>query len=390
MAGLLTPGPTRIAAEELRKQRGSRGLLGAVGEPMSYAPNPVVAAIGQGLLGAQYLTGEKELGEGLASLSDITAMAVGSRLPPAMRKIFAGVNAKTADKAKLAQAEELDKAGVDNRSIWQQTGWFKGPDGKWRFEIDDSNSIPLGRSWGEAEDLKHGNSTVTRRQSALAHPAVSAAYPDSKNIGVVLKPNLGNSGSFSNDPDAFGATITAGADMAYGGKANRSTMLHELQHFAQDKEGFSRGGSPSEFKDQEKAQLYRDALSWAKEIQSMKKKIPGIDSMDAENALVKMYTENGMTDWLPSRAARDIGRQPYVLFPDKYKGSIYDQMESMVKTYGLDKRATPYGPQDMYHRLAGEAEARAVQSRMNMTPKQRGLLFPLDSYDVPLDQLIIR
>ena len=87
MAGLLAPGPTIAKAEELRKRRGSRGLLEAVGEPMSYAPNPVVAAVGQGLLGARYLTGEKELGSGLASLSDMTAMAVGSRLPPAIRNV---------------------------------------------------------------------------------------------------------------------------------------------------------------------------------------------------------------------------------------------------------------------------------------------------------------
>lgn len=85
MGGLLTPGPTRAKAEELRAQKGSRGLLDAVGTPMSYAPNPFVQMIGQGLLGAQYLTGEKEMGEGLASLSDMTAMAVGSRVPPLVR-----------------------------------------------------------------------------------------------------------------------------------------------------------------------------------------------------------------------------------------------------------------------------------------------------------------
>lgn len=45
---------------------------------------------------------------------------------------------------------------------------------------------------------------------------------------------------------------------------------------------------------------------------------------------------------------------------------------------------------DEYQRSAGEAEARAVQARMNMTAAERAASFPLDSYDAPLDQLIVR
>lgn len=88
MAGsLLDPGPTLVRAEELRQKRGSRGLLEAVGTPLSYAPNPVVSAIGSGLLGARYLTGEKPPEEGLLNLSNMTAMMVGSRLPEPLRHI---------------------------------------------------------------------------------------------------------------------------------------------------------------------------------------------------------------------------------------------------------------------------------------------------------------
>ena len=45
---------------------------------------------------------------------------------------------------------------------------------------------------------------------------------------------------------------------------------------------------------------------------------------------------------------------------------------------------------DAYKRLAGEAEARATQARINMTPEQRRAMFPEKSYDVPLNELIIR
>lgn len=50
---------------------------------------------------------------------------------------FAGEKAQTAAQDKLSQAKELDAQGTDNETIRQQTGWFKGVDGKWRFEISD-------------------------------------------------------------------------------------------------------------------------------------------------------------------------------------------------------------------------------------------------------------
>ncbi len=43
-----------------------------------------------------------------------------------------------------------------------------------------------------------------------------------------------------------------------------------------------------------------------------------------------------------------------------------------------------------YNRLGGEAEARATQARIPLDAAQRRALFPADSYDVPLDSLILR
>jgi hypothetical protein len=43
-----------------------------------------------------------------------------------------------------------------------------------------------------------------------------------------------------------------------------------------------------------------------------------------------------------------------------------------------------------YRNMAGEAEARAVQRRLNYTPTQRRAIIPLDDFDVPIDELITR
>lgn len=51
---------------------------------------------------------------------------------------YAGEKAKNADKAALNTAKEMEKNGTDAETIRQKTGWFRGADGKWRWEIDDS------------------------------------------------------------------------------------------------------------------------------------------------------------------------------------------------------------------------------------------------------------
>ena len=49
-----------------------------------------------------------------------------------------GLKAETADKSALEKAMELEKDGTDSEKIRKETGWFKEYDGKWRFEIDNS------------------------------------------------------------------------------------------------------------------------------------------------------------------------------------------------------------------------------------------------------------
>lgn len=51
---------------------------------------------------------------------------------------YAGERAETADLDALERAKEMQAAGVADETIRQETGWFTGMDGKWRWEIDDS------------------------------------------------------------------------------------------------------------------------------------------------------------------------------------------------------------------------------------------------------------
>lgn len=53
----------------------------------------------------------------------------------------AGERAKTADVARLSKAEELERQGKSREEIFDTTGWWRGKDGNWRFEIKDDPTL---------------------------------------------------------------------------------------------------------------------------------------------------------------------------------------------------------------------------------------------------------
>jgi hypothetical protein len=203
------------------------------------------------------------MGEGYdldrANLEKVTSLGMnmidpGAKAMPGVAGIFAGRWARNADHAALAEAERMEQAGHAAEDIWRTTGWGRGPvDNKWRFEIDDSQSIyhPMrdltpeqkkeARLWNDAELLKgflgqgmsptvaegafksaHGRlpeadaviqakysdpSFIKSKQEALSanlvdptafthitHPEVQEAYPEMANLPVEIKPTsvMGN------------------------------------------------------------------------------------------------------------------------------------------------------------------------------------------------------
>jgi len=151
--------------------------------------------------------------------------------------VFAGINALTADKEALAKAQQMIAQGVDPEDVWQETGWGRGADGKWRFEIDDSGSSLNMMNFPE----QSAASINTKLSELLKHPRVYQNYPESKNMSVLAKSESGSgTGTMMGGMD--GLMIVRGS-----GDNARSTTLHELQHAIQNREGFAKGGSPSQF-----------------------------------------------------------------------------------------------------------------------------------------------
>ena len=93
----------------------------------------------------------------------------------------AGEKAKTADVAKLSKAEELERQGKSREEIFDTTGWWRGEDDKWRFEIkDDVSKIDFSVF---NEDDRASLAEVYRNDELFK------AYPWLKNIRIKLEPS---------------------------------------------------------------------------------------------------------------------------------------------------------------------------------------------------------
>ena len=51
---------------------------------------------------------------------------------------YAGRKAAEVNLEELENAEKMEKEGKSFEEIFKRTGWFRGIDNRWRYEIDDS------------------------------------------------------------------------------------------------------------------------------------------------------------------------------------------------------------------------------------------------------------
>lgn len=101
----------------------------------------------------------------------------------------AGERAMTANMEKLKEAKEMLAKDADMETIYKKTGWHRGADGKWRFEIPDNlDKINL-------EELRD-NETVTLGR-IYDNPALYEAYPWLANLEVTTEFMNYNTGGYA-------------------------------------------------------------------------------------------------------------------------------------------------------------------------------------------------
>jgi hypothetical protein len=309
--------------------------------------------------------------------------------------IFAGIKAANGNTNALGTAKDMAMDGLSRDDIWKETGWFEDVDGKWKFEIDDSGLgvAPSGdRGLGPASGPSAIPVDINKH---LTHEELLRQYPDISKSGLTYTDDVTEAGSYTK-PGRFSErfTISAGenthgkhdsfkGEMDYGEpsfvnpEVTRSVMAHELQHGIQQREKFASGGSASEFSVVPSTELMKEfgkihddlTSSLAKELQAANgdfKKILKI----RKNADPDQY----------ERINNHLHLAGTTNFDDAKSYFIKTETEQL-------KRLSPH---QQYLNLAGEAEARNVQTRMNMTAAERAAIPPWETLDVPESDLVVR
>ena len=213
----------QYATKEAGKQLGYEGLATAGSEAGAQA--------------GQYLGGDT--GEFVGSLAGgvVTGSAGQTLGNPNKMDIIGGTRSDTMDPIMVDMAVRMENAGHLKQSIYRNTGLYRGADGNWRFEIDDSEMdfAPFDRD--QAGQLRPA-------YSVLKHDELYRAYPDmaEMDIGAMTEAQMrehpGVQGYVSPSRDEIRVNPRLSPE------EQRSTVMHEMQHAVQEREGHSGGASP--------------------------------------------------------------------------------------------------------------------------------------------------
>ena len=219
----------------------------------------------------------------------------------------------------LSVARKMEEEKKDAKAIKIATGWERGADGKWRYEmpdakIKDTMDVGGGHIVKRYEDDMLWNGG--KLSDVIDAPELFKAYPHLKDVRIETDAIMNDMPS-NGEYNAKTNTITIHADEL---KYMNSILNHEIQHVIQSIEGFDRGGSP---------RLVRGEIK--KRLAEVTKQI---------------------------RQLRAEGKE--------------DEAKAIVeKNRGLYNAYQANDDYNSYKSLAGEVEARNVQERMNMTSEER-------------------
>lgn len=318
--------------------------------------------------------------------------------------LYAGKNAKTADLNALSRAATMETEGTDVQTIRRETGWFRGMDGKWRFEVDDSGMEyrrdgdarlmeesgyrrlqELTDKW--ARNAENRGEPLTAEEAAeserleskyydrawaekyeladfLRHDDLFEAYPALRHTSVVFKETMpGVNGYY----DAGTDTIVLSKNLI--GSPDR-TLVHEIQHIIQGTEEFA-GGSNLDYwgyknKDRQAYKSDRRYLEAERRVRNAFDTMP-----DTVQETVRQINRAKLDqDWDEVlRLEESLYNGPYA---DEY--SAYTQAD-------FDRRArVDYfknaNTLELYRNTAGEIEARDAANRRGYSAEQRRQLRP--------------
>ena len=281
----------------------------------------------------------------------------------------------------LNVARQMENTKKDAKAIKMATGWERGADGKWRYEIPDAKLSDMTDIDGKGTMVKRNTEDMLWTSGKLGDkvdaPSLFKAYPDLKDVRLetdAITNGLPSNGSFNPKIN----TITIHANNL---KYLNSILNHEIQHAIQHIEGFARGGNPEYLQWRiEAAKKEWRARVWADALRDKAEEMgEHHNQVEVEKALMDEYKEMGMDndEWMPDKETRIKG---FNYFARGYADRSFD---NDIRAFRLNESTrSDYNSYVEYTKLGGEVEARNVQSRMNMSPEERRKILAEETEDV--------
>ncbi len=312
----------------------------------------------------------------------------------------------------LAIARDMEQAGRDERTIKLATGWERGADNLWRYEMPDNFTFDINanvdftkrhpkyrrykelqhklnsnlmfaddpltdqeqKEYNDLKDIFFGSELHRSRtlKDYIDAPSLFTEYPQLRDVKIKFDNLTGARGYWSHSDN------TIVLDNNLKGEIKR-VLAHEIQHAIQDIEGFARGGNEhtaDELRDKARVWAWRNGLV------ATAQDYPHLAGTTAiQQLLIDEYTQDGLQQYIPTEEQRIKGFNLYVRGYDNE--GYQSAWEQMSKIRPGDNRGT-------YRRLAGEVEARNVANRLNYTPEERANTLARITEDVARqDQIFI-
>lgn len=226
----------------------------------------------------------------------------------------------------LSVAKDMEKNKKKAKAIKAATGWERGADGKWRYEMPDV-VLRDPKEWVNKKTMTLSDIVEKPNDLFKEYPELFDAYPKLKDVKI-QKGRAKMGGSYYDNTITLNLggireAIKYDLDIHYkiATRLLKRTLVHEVQHYIQHEEGFAKGGSE---------QFVRDAIK--DEFEKVIKQIRGLRAEGKEDEAKALAERN--------KALYNA----YANEKDSYKN---------------------------YKSLSGEVEARNVSARLNMTPEER-------------------
>lgn len=353
-------------------------------------------------------------------------------------------NAKRMESLKLA--EEAEEGGYDAKAIKFATGWERGADGKWRYEIPDAD-VDIVNAYKQArldhdkevarlskeedgllEQYQHLTNIIPGRIDSRYSEEQKAKYREMRKQREKLWKQYLKAGEKVKEYDEQGVSMSLGELM---GEDNEVFKYYpELKDV---KVSFTsmQGGTAGSFGEDgikigynELKRFDNDELNnenvYATLLHEVQHAIQDIEGFASGGNLYTSTTEEGISAIVEKkqRKAADIkqrldANRKILSDPEELKAAAeldgksekevkeqlmetidqqaaeYDTLNNQIEYIKNTKAPAKSDAVDLYRRLSGEVESRNVESRMKLTDQERMATLASETEDVPRDEQVI-